>query len=180
MSAGAQEEDAMKQLGRSCRISLICSLGIVIASLTLAHIGSAQTIVPSDREELLKGLGMRQASYAEENGYPGPKHVLDLKDELGLTHEQLMKTGALEKVISSSAVVKGAEIVQAEEELNKLFAAGKVNEKLLRSKVEEVGKLRADLRFIHLQAHVRMKQILTVEQLKRYAELRGHESQHQD
>ena len=78
--------------------------------------------------------------------------------------------------MSSSAVAKGGEIVQAEEELGKLFEAGTINEKMLRSKLEEIGKLRAELRFIHLQAHVRMKQILTPEQIKRYAELRGHEA----
>jgi Spy/CpxP family protein refolding chaperone len=106
--------------------------------------------------------------------------VLDLKDELGLSRDQLMRTEALEKVISSSAAVKGEEIVQAEEELNKLFASGSVSEKVLRVKLEEIGKLRADLRFIHLQAHLRTKQILTQEQLKRYNELRGHESKRQD
>jgi len=165
----------MKQLSHVLRASLASCLAIVLCLLVFGQAGLAQTVIPSDREELLKGMGMAMASYAEENGYPGPKHVLDLKDELGLTHDQLMKTEALEKVVGSSAVVKGEEIVQAEEELYKLFAAGTVSEKMLRVKLEEVGKLRADLRFIHLQAHLRMKQILTAEQTKRYSELRGHE-----
>ncbi len=160
--------------------SLAFLLGAGLVSLMPAQSGLAQAVIPSDREELLKGLGMGLASYAEENGYPGPRHVLDLKDELGLSRDQLMRTEALEKVISSSTVVKGEEIVQAEEELNKLFASGSVSEKVLRVKLEEIGKLRADLRFIHLQAHLRTKQILTAEQLKRYNELRGHESKRQD
>ena len=151
-----------------------------ICFVSLGQSGLAQTVIPPDREGLLKGAGMGQALYAEGNGYPGPQHVLDLKDDLGLTHDQLMRTEALRKVIGSSAVVKGEEIVQAEEELNKLFTLERVNEHQLRQKLEEIGKLRAELRFIHLQAHVRMKQILTAEQLKRYNESRGHESQRQD
>jgi len=170
----------MKQLRRFLQTSLICCPVIALCSLMLAEPGSAQTVIPADREALLKGLGMGMASYADENGYPGPMHVLELKDELGLTNDQLKKTEALVKVINSSAVVKGEEIVQAEEELNKLFVVGTVSEKVLRVKLEEVGKLRADLRFIHLQAHLRMKQILTAEQMKRYSELRGHESKPQD
>lgn len=140
----------------------------------------AQEAVPPDKENLLKGLGMGLASIAELNNYPGPKHVIELKSELGLTRDQLKKTEALDKVVTSAAVAKGEEIVLAEEELSKLFEAGTINEKVLRSKLEEIGKLRADLRFIHLQAHLRMKQILTAEQIKRYGEIKGRESKREN
>jgi Spy/CpxP family protein refolding chaperone len=177
---GEPQEAAMRRLSFLHQPRLIVLLWIWLAGLMFGQSGSAQTVVPPDREELLKGLAMGLASCAEENGYPGPQHVLDMKDDLELTHDQLMKTEALRKVIGSSAVVKGGEIVQAEEELNKLFASARMNEHELRQKIEEIGKLRADLRFIHLQAYVRMKQILTAEQLRRYSERRGHESRHQD
>jgi hypothetical protein len=136
----------------------------------------SQSTVPPDKDSLLKGLGMGLASIADENNYPGPKHVISLKAELGLTRDQLKKTEALDKVVSSSAVAKGEEIVQAEDELYKLFETGTVTEKALRVKLEQIGKLRADLRFIHLQAHLRMKQILTPDQIKLYVELRGREN----
>lgn len=136
----------------------------------------AQPTNPPDRDGLLKGLGMGLAMIADMNNYPGPKHVIELKDDLNLTRDQLKKTEALDKVVSSAAVGKGGEIVQAEEELGKLFEAASISEKSLRSKVEEIAKLRADLRFIHLQAHLRMKQILTPEQIKKYSEMKGRES----
>ncbi len=159
-------------------------LGIILtpALLVLALVGQSfgQALVPSDREELLKGHGMGMASYAEENGYPGPKHTLELKDQLGLIQDQLRKTEALGKVVTCSAVAKGQEIIQVEEELNKLFEAGTMNEKLLRSKLEQVAMLRVNLRFIHLQAHLRMKQILTADQIQRYKELRGNEGKREN
>ena len=149
---------------------------VTAAFLLLPAAAFTQQTIPPDREALLKGLGMGLAEIAEINNYPGPKHTLDLRNELGLTRDQVKKTEALDKVVASAALAKGEEIVLAEEELSKLFEAGTISEKVLRSKLEEIGKLRADLRFIHLQAHVRMKQILTLDQVKRYAELRGHEA----
>ena len=148
--------------------------------LFVAALAFGQQTIPPDKEGLLKGLGMGLAEIAEVNNYPGPKHTLDLKNELGLTRDQLKKTEALDKVVASSALAKGEEIVTAEEELSKLFEAGTISEKALRSKLEEIAKLRADLRFTHLQAHLRMKQILTPDQVKRYAELRGHEAKHEN
>ena len=150
------------------------------ACLILPIVAFGQQNVPPDKDELLKGMGMGLAEIAEVNNYPGPKHTLDLRNELGLTRDQVKKTEALEKVVASAALAKGGEVVQAEEELAKLFETGSINEKLLRSKLEEIAKLRADLRFIHLQAHVRMKQILTPDQIKRYGELRGHEAKHEN
>ena len=155
-------------------------LSVLTGFLVLPVVAFTQQTTPPDREGLLKGQGMGLAEIAEINNYPGPRHTLDLKNELGLTRDQLKKTEALEKVVASSALTKGEEIVLAEEELSKLFEAGSINEKVLRSKLEEIGKLRADLRFIHLQAHLRMKQILTPDQIKRYAELGGHEAKREN
>lgn len=146
------------------------------ALLVLPVIAFSQQTIPPDKEGLLKGQEMGIAEIAETNSYPGPRQTLDVKNELGLTRDQLKKTEALNKVVASAALAKGEEIVLAEEELSKLFEAGTISEKVLRLKLEEIGKLRADLRFIHLQAHLRMKQILTPDQIKQYAELKGHEA----
>jgi Spy/CpxP family protein refolding chaperone len=156
---------------------LAMQLLIVISLVALIPMRMmSQPTIPPDKDSLLKGLGMGLATIADVNNYPGPKHVINLKAELGLTRDQLKKTEALDKVVSSSAISKGEEIVQAEVELYQLFEAGTVSEKALRSKLEQIGKLRSDLRFIHLQAHLRMKQILTPDQIKQYNEIRGREN----
>jgi Spy/CpxP family protein refolding chaperone len=163
-------------MGMPCRFHIVMSAAMFLLPVA----GLSQQTVPPDKDSLLKGLGMGLAEIAEQNNFPGPRHTLDLKNELGLTRDQLKKTEALDKVVGSAAVAKGEEIVVAEEELTKLFEAGTISEKVLRGKLEEIGKLRADLRFIHLQAHLRMKQILTPDQIKRYAELKGHEAKHEN
>lgn len=115
------------------------------------------------------------ALYAEINGYPGPKHALEMKDELGLTKEQIKKTESLINDINVSATVKGQDVIEAEEDLNRSFATEKITERTLRTKLEKIGKLRAELKFMHLQAHLKMKQILSPNQIARYKELRAHE-----
>ena len=133
-----------------------------------------QAVIPSDREGLLSGEGMGLASFAEMNSYPGPKHVLELKNQLGLTQDQEKKTETLMKGVQVSAKLLGAEIVGEEESLSKLFESGKITEKILRARAERIGTLRGQLRFIHMQAHVKMKTVLSSNQIQRYTELRGH------
>ena len=145
---------------------------LVILALGRAE---AQDVIPPDRDGLLKGIGLDLAAVAELNNWPGPKHVLALKTELGLTRDQLKKTEAVEKGVVSSATAKGEEIVQLEEELAVMFQSGSANEKAVRTKLEQIGKARAELRYIHLQAHLRMKQILTPDQVKLYVELKTRE-----
>ncbi|MBI3006178.1 MAG: hypothetical protein HYY49_12300 [Ignavibacteriales bacterium] len=142
----------------------------------IMSISFAQPVNPSDREGLLNGEGMGLASLAEMNGYPGPKHVLELKDQLGLTQDQVLKTETIMKGVEVSAKLAGADIVRLEEELHKLFENGKITEKTLRARVERIGSLRGRLRFIHMQAHLKMKSILSENQIQMYSELRGHAS----
>ncbi len=147
---------------------------LLTAIVAACSVSFGQPIVPSDREGLLNGEGMGLATFAEMNGYPGPKHVLELKDQLGLTQDQVLKTEGIMKGVQVSAKQTGQEIVELEEELNKLFETGKITEKTLRARLDNIGKLRGQLRFIHMQAHVKMKGVLSDNQIQKYVELRGH------
>lgn len=46
---------------------------------------------PQEIQQYLNGGGMGCAKIAELNGYPGPKHVLELENELQLTEQQKKK-----------------------------------------------------------------------------------------
>ena len=73
-----------------------------LAMLTATHCAAAQASQPyadmqarsikalSDQQiaDLRAGRGMALALAAELNGYPGPAHLLELADQLGLTVEQ--------------------------------------------------------------------------------------------
>ena len=147
--------------------------GFLVSLLLLAcsTVLRAQEILPPDKNQLLSGDAAGQTLVAEKNGYPAPQKILSFKDQLGLTKDQVRKINEMMTNLPVSATVKGQEIIDAEDELNALFASGSINEKTLRSKLERLGKMRADLRFIHLQVYLKEKQILSANQWERLKEL---------
>jgi len=48
-----------------------------------------KSLSPQEMSDYLEGKGMGYAKSAELNKYPGPRHVLDMASELGLTQEQI-------------------------------------------------------------------------------------------
>src|SRR5688572_1542697 len=61
-------------------------------------------------DELRTGHGMGLALPAELNGYPGPRHVLDLADELKLSTDQRAATEALVRAMRAEAISIGERI----------------------------------------------------------------------
>lgn len=154
-------------------------ISLFVVSLLFLQAIWAQQPVPSDREALLRGDGMGLATSAERNGFPGPKHVLELLDTLRLSKEQIHISESLVARVKRHARELGELIVRKEERLNALFTAqGDLDEDEIRRVLKEIASLRADLRYVHLHAHLEMKEVLTPEQRHRYALLRGYESRH--
>jgi hypothetical protein len=151
------------------------SFPVILFSLVIVMTASAQGTVPPDKNQLLNGDPAGQTLVAEKNSYPPPQKVILFKDQIGLTKDQLKKMNEMLTNLPVSATVKGQEIVEAEEELDKLFESGTINEKTLRVKLERIGKMRADMRFIHLQIYLMEKQILSVKQWERLKELLASE-----
>lgn len=125
-------------------------------------------------EALLSGQGMGFARAAELNGYPGPAHVLELAQQLQLNDEQLAATRSLEAAMRSKARALGAALVDAETSLDTRFAAGKIDNDVLRAALTRIGDLQAQLRQTHLEAHLAQVQVLSEKQIARYVELRGY------
>jgi Spy/CpxP family protein refolding chaperone len=129
--------------------------------------------IPADRDVLLNAEGAGQAKYAEMNGYPGPKHVLDLADTLKLNQMQKKKVKEIFNEMESRAKELGQRIVRIEEEMNTAFRQGLVNEKSIKDDSEQIGRLRGRLRAVHLVAHLKTKELLSKEQRDLYKVLRN-------
>ena len=125
-------------------------------------------------EGYLTGTGMALAKAAELNHYPGPRHVLDLAGELGLSADQRQRTERVFAGMRAEAVRLGEEIVARERELDARFAAGDITPAELDHRVVELGALQGRLRVAHLRAHLAQRAILTDEQRARYDSLRGY------
>ena len=120
--------------------------------------------------DLRSGAGMAMALPAELNGYPGPRHVLDLAGQLGLTTDQRAEAERLMAEMRGKALPLDEEVIAAEAELGRLFASGSATAVA----TDRVARLRGELRSVHLVAHVAMRDALTPDQRSAYDRLRGY------
>ena len=127
-----------------------------------------------EQADLLAGLGMGMARAGELNHYPGPAHVLELKDKLTLTPGQATAVAASFERMAAAAKPLGAALVHEERELDAAFQAGSVNDRSFASRTARIAAMQGRLRAMHLRAHLEMRRVLTAQQIANYDTLRGY------
>lgn len=100
--------------------------------------------------------------------------MLDLATELELTSEQRKQTRTIYEAVKSQAAALGRQLVQKERELDAEFASGSIDADSLASLVSEIGELQAEIRRVHLAAHIEQKALLDHRQVELYDRLRGY------
>ena len=133
-----------------------------------------KALSPQEISDYLSGKGMGLAKAAELNGYPGPAHVLELATQLHLTADQKVKTEALFKRMQGRAIALGKELVEEERVLNHIFASHSVTPEALGGSLARIAKLQAQVRQVHLEAHLQQTALLSREQVSQYNRLRGY------
>ncbi len=144
------------------------SFGAQQAQMEMQHHHSC---LEEERASIERGEGFGMAMPADHAGYPGPRHVLDLAADLHLTAEQ---RGAIEKIFDrmhEKALARGKELFEAEARLEQMFRDGRP-EADLREQSFRVDSIHAELRWIHLSAHLAAQKILTPDQIELYTRLR--------
>jgi Spy/CpxP family protein refolding chaperone len=131
-------------------------------------------VSPEREKGLLAGAGIGYAMAAELNGHPGPKHVLEMSEQLALTEAQRAAAQASFERMRTDAVALGEQILAAEELLNRRFAHRHIDEATLAELTSQIATLEGKLRFVHLRAHLETDALLTEAQRQRYVELRGY------
>ncbi|HJR53672.1 MAG TPA: periplasmic heavy metal sensor [Gemmatimonadota bacterium] len=169
------------------------ALGMFTALGTLARVGCAQeahspyahqgatelkTLSQQEVDDLRNGAGMGLARPAEMNGYPGPRHVMELADSLALSEEQRRAVEEVFDAMQGRARELGSRILDAEKALDAAFAGGQQTEAALATAVAEIARLQGELRTVHLQAHLATRALLTEHQIHEYDRLRGYGSGH--
>ena len=124
--------------------------------------------------DLRAGRGMGLALPAELNGYPGPMHVLELADGLSLGDDQRKRIQTLYESMKSEAIAVGEKLIDAETALDLAFRDRSITPERLAVLTGVVGRLQGELRAVHLKHHLTTAELLSAEQSKRYAELRGY------
>ena len=173
----------LKSIFTTLTILLIASITDAQTSLTSPYVGEESNPVKylskKDVELLKAGSGMALgglAKSAELNGYPGPRHVLDAykQGELLLSEAQEVRIQTLFESMQQEAISHGTALIEAEKTLDRMFQEKEISEETLKSQLEILSSIQAELRGVHLSAHLSMMEILTDEQIQRYQEVRGY------
>ena len=141
------------------------------------HVRDVKSLSTSDIDGLKSGTGTPfggMAKLAELNGYPGPRHVLDLALQMELTDSQTKQIEYIYQEMNSEAIILGNKILSIEMELDEKFSEGLIDKNHLKEKISESAEFYAKLRNVHLQSHIVMMDVLTLEQIEKYNELRGY------
>jgi Spy/CpxP family protein refolding chaperone len=153
--------------------------GAAIASGQHGHTGSheeghrtAQACATEFEQVVGEGRGFGMAFAADQNGYPGPMHVLELKDRLRLTAEPEAKMRQLMHAMFAESKPKSTRLLEAEATLRRLFASQTADDAAVRTAVDGVERARREVRLVHLLTHLRTRDLLTEEQRRIYHEAR--------
>ena len=141
--------------------------------------GMLSGVSEQEKEMLLKGGGLGAGMIAMTNGYPGPKHVLEMGDELELTAAQRESIGTIYGKVKAESVKLGTELVEKDEALAALFTSGSVSTKDVEKRSREIGELQGRLRAAHLNAHVQTHAELTPAQLAKLPTMQEMHQMHQ-
>jgi hypothetical protein len=160
--------------------------GLIILSLAAPGVAENVPSPPPDEvirglteqeiSALLQGLGMGRARAAELNGYPGPRHVLDLVQagQLSLGPEKVRTAQHLFDRMAREAQRLGDLILREERSLEAEFRADRISETNLHSRALRIAALEGELRAVHLRAHIEMRAALSGPEIQRYNVLRGY------
>ena len=116
------------------------------------------------------------ATLAELNGYPGPRHVLDIETDLQLSEQQKNEINLIYNDMNVNAKRIGNALIDVEEKLDTLFTNKSITNSTLYELVQESASIYGELRYVHLNAHLETTEILSPEQISLYNKLRGYSS----
>jgi hypothetical protein len=154
-----------------------------ISSQSSPYIGQEvrdiKSLSNNDIQSLQNGTGEAfggMAKLAELNGYPGPRHVLDMASGLQLTDRQRIEIEMIYQNMSNKAKSIGAAIIAIEQDMDEAFANKTITQENLKLMLDKSADLYGQLRFVHLSAHLDAVQMLTIEQVQMYNTMRGYDS----
>lgn len=133
-----------------------------------------RSLSQSDILELNRGGGWGFAKSAELNGFPGPSHVLEMKETLQLDEQQVSQITVIFKQMKNRAIYISKEFLTVERNLDHLFQNGMISETKLKELLAMSSKARRELRYIHLAAHLETSRLLNDEQIQSYNVARGY------
>jgi hypothetical protein len=173
----AREDEAMKPLIAATSLLFFIQVASAQSPYTGMQTRSIKALSEQQVADLKAGRGMGLALPAELNGYPGPIHVLELSDKLGLSAEQKSRIDGLFESMKAEAIPLGEKLLAQEAALDQQFANHSITLESLKTATAQIGVTQAELRDTHLKYHLQTAQVLSAEQMQHYSALRGYGSE---
>jgi Spy/CpxP family protein refolding chaperone len=150
-----------------------------LAALTMTSVAHARPVFSAAEraEGLTEGRGMGLAIPAENNGYPGPRHLLDAADTLGLSAGQREAVQKLFVAMRAEAIPAARRLLADEATLDRLFIEKRATLADIKTASDRASQSESELRVIHLKYHLATRSLLTPAQLTAYAGLGSHPDQ---
>ena len=161
--------------GCACMATVVAQASdAVVGPYAGQHSREIKSLSAEDIDDLQAGRGWGVAKPAELNGFPGPVHLLELKDDIALSDSQVREIQALFDDMKREAMVLGAAYVDAERALDRAFAAQDISPDALATLVARAADVKGRLRLVHLQTHLKTLPLLSKHQVVTYMRLRGY------
>lgn len=168
------------------------ALGVVLATALTSAVAADTELSPyagqetrqikslsaQDIDDLRNGRGWGLAKAAELNGVPGPTHLLELADQIGLDDGQTAQLRTIKQEMTARTKPLGEMLIALESELDRQFAHGTITDASLRDLLAQIGATYSKLRYAHLATHFKTPPLLTAQQIKTYSRLRGYADGH--
>jgi hypothetical protein len=166
----------MKQYVPLSAAAAILVVGAVAAQTPYAGMQTRSIKALSDQQvsDLRAGRGMGLALAAELNGYPGPSHLLELADKIGLSDAQRSSAQGMFAAMKAETIAIGEKLISQEVALDKLFAVHAITPEKLSAATAAIGGTQARLRAAHLKYHLSTVAMLEPSQVQQYSALRGY------
>ncbi len=143
----------------SKKVIILLFAGFVLASFTIT-LESA----PMQRKMMRHaGFGIMMA---EKNLFPA-KMLLKVKDEIGLTEEQVTKIEKMEEIYQESAIKKHADIKVQELKFHSYLKSDQIDRSKMEKMIRDIAKKRTDLQIDHINYLLDLKNLLTPEQIEK-------------
>jgi hypothetical protein len=167
----------MKQFVTLFVAAVVLTFGSAVAQTPYAGLQTRSIKALSDQQiaDLRAGRGMGLALAAELNGYPGPSHLLELADKLGLSDAQRSSARSMFEAMKAETVPIGERLIAQEAALDRLFAAHIITPEKSSAATTEIGATQAELRAAHLKYHLSTVAMLEPSQIQQYSVLRGYD-----
>lgn len=166
----------MRRIAAIAALALTLAAGIGLGAIGRHHAKQVDSGNASAAAPIVVPVDAEDVSGAERHLYPAPHTAIFLANDLELTEAQRLKLHALQQALDNDIATIGRRIQAEEARLDRAFMENVIDIGRIDGVTARIGSLQAQLRAARLRAHLATRDLLSPEQLLRYAELRGFEA----